>query len=490
MRKKILIIGAGIGGLSAAMRLSRMADVTVLEAHDAPGGKMRTLPSDAGPVDAGPTVMTLRPIFDDLFAAAGAQLEEQVTLTALDCLAQHIWPDGSQLMLYADPDKSAEAMRDFAGPKAAEDFRRFCIHTQTLFDAFSPTILETPSPKLWQLVKTVMQNPRLWAAALPSVSLAQSLALRFRDPRLRQLFGRYATYVGGSPFNAPAVLALIWQAEAAGVWRVAGGMHTLAHAMARVVTDNGGNIHYSCFARDIEIQNGQAYAVHTSTQRIVADAVLYAGDPRALSLGYLGEGLKQAVPHSGVTPRSLSAFVWAFAAKPEATVPLSQHNVFFGDSQSDEFSALRKGKRPIEATLYVCAQDHSQVAPDAVQRFEIILNGPPRAGRAPNTQEMAECHRETFTRLAKMGLRFTPDPGPQSLSTPEVFNNLFPGSEGSLYGRSPHGMRATFQRPQARSRIPGLYLAGGGVHPGAGIPMAALSGKHAAAAIMTDLGLT
>jgi 1-hydroxycarotenoid 3,4-desaturase len=143
---------------------------------------------------------------------------------------------------------------------------------------------------------------------------------------------------------------------------------------------------------------------------------------------------------------------------------------------------------PEAPALYVCAQDRGMGAPPAGhERFEIIMNARPVTEDGPewNEKETQECHQRMLALLSARGLRFSPEPGPETMTTPADFAQLFPASDGSLYGRSPHGMMASFRRPTAQSRLPGLYLAGGGVHPGPGIPMALTSGRHAAAAIVS-----
>ncbi|MDJ0995152.1 MAG: phytoene desaturase family protein [Dinoroseobacter sp.] len=492
---RVIVIGAGMGGLAASIRLAHAGcEVTVLESAEKPGGKMRTLPSEAGPIDAGPTVMTMRHVFEALFDDVGENLTSFVTLFEEHVLARHWWSDGSSLDLFADVSQSEAAVREIAGPQEAKAFGGFCAQARALFEAFDGPMMQASDPALGGLSRHVLANPALIPAMGPLSTLASSLNRRFKDPRLQQLFGRYATYVGGSPYSSPAVLALIWHAEAQGVWRVEGGMHQLACGLEALATKLGAHFHYRARVARIERQNGRASGVHLDDgTRIPADAIVFNGDPRALAHGLLGEAPRKSVAQAGTKPRSLSAKVWSFAAEPQGR-DLVHHNVFFADNPLDEFGPLAKGHQPKDATLYICAEDRgASRTPNGAERFEIIINAPPVPDSGPtlsDEEEFAQCQTTTFPRLAQMGLRFSKLPGRESLTLPRDFAALFPGSAGSLYGRSPHGLMAAFQRPRARTALAGLYLAGGGAHPGAGIPMATLSGKHAAAAILTDLAST
>ena len=487
---EVVVIGAGMGGLAAAIRLAAAgARVTLVEAQASPGGKMRALPSAAGPVDTGPTVLTLRGVFDDLFSLSGERLEDHLTLLPQPILARHWWPDGSHLDLTGDREADARAIAAFSSPAEARAYRRFDALAQGLYDAFDGPVMRAPQPLLLPILRAVAARPALWSSLLPGRSLAGLLRRQFGDSRLVQLFARYATYVGGRPEHAPAVLALIWRAEAAGVWAVEGGMHRLAEALAALAGRLGVRVRYGTRARRIVRQGGRVTGVQLdSGETLPCAACVHAGDPAALTGGLLGEGLETALPPSATRPRSLSAWVWSFAAVPQGPLAseLIHHNVFFPTDTAREFGPIGAGNMPETPTLYLCAEDRAGGPPPrGAERFEIIVNAP--AGRADQPEDFSRCHARTFQTLRRMGLSFSPEPDRGALTTPAMLERLFPGSGGAIYGRSPEGSFAAFARPPAQTRVPGHYLAGGGAHPGAGVPMAALSGQHAAQAVVADL---
>ena len=482
-KDRCIVIGAGMGGLAAALRLASAGEqVLLLEAQASPGGKMRVLPSAAGPVDAGPTVLTLRDVLDDLFAQAGTSVADHLTLQPLGVLARHFWADGARLDLFATPEANADAIGAAFGPRARAEFTRFDRETRALFAAFDAPVMRRDKPALAGAGMAMLRRPALLPWLMPGRSLDAMLRARLSDPHLRQLFGRYATYVGGNPLRAPALLALIWQAEAAGVWAVQGGMARLAQVLAKLLQGKGGEIRYNTPVAAILSQSGQVSGVRlTSGAEIPARSVLFNGDPRALR--HLLDCPKLAPAKRQTSPRSLSAQVWTLAAQVDppglGQDALAYHSVFFADDPAQEFGPLARGEIPQAPTIYVCAQDRATLPPKGPERFQFILNAP-----AVSQPEAPPCPIDPFARLARFGLHLTVQTA--QVTHPQDFAALFPHSMGALYGLSPDTTMASFHRPTARSPLTGLYLAGGGVHPGAGVPMAILSGKHAAQALMDD----
>ena len=483
-RDRVIVIGAGIGGLCSALLLVRRGfNVTILERHSAPGGKMRQVNG----VDAGPTVLTMPEVFEALFAEVDETLADHVTLVHQDILARHWWQDSGPLDLFPDQERSADAVGAFAGARAKDEFITFAQRAERLFKGFRDPMMHSADPKLGALTAHVLRNPSLIRDMAPTKTLKQLLQSSFTDPRLRQLFGRYATYVGGSPDKSPALLSLIWQAEAQGVWCVKGGMHALAVSLAELFKAKGGTLRTDAHVMSIDTDSHGITGVTLRTgEVIVADQVVFNGDPRALALGLLGDGPTPAAQITTKRARSHSANVWSFTATP-SHIPLVHHNVFFSDPSQNEFADIAAGRIPTQPTLYICAEDRGQgTRAPTDERFEIIMNTPPLTNRRPKPEDYETCHTRTFPPLQSFGLTFSPEPGPDALTMATTFDDLFPGSAGSLYGQTPHGMTAALERPTARTKIRGLYLAGGGTHPGAGVPMAALSGRHAAEAILTD----
>ncbi|WP_033920136.1 phytoene desaturase family protein [Sphingomonas sp. 37zxx] len=393
-RDQMVIIGAGIGGLVAAALLgARGYAVTVVEAQSRPGGKLRAIDVVGNAIDAGPTVFTLRDVFADIFTACGSAIDDPLTLRPATILARHAWSD-DRLDLFADPARSEAAIGDFAGASAARDYRSFRTEAARIFDALDPAFMRRPrADPLTLAARLAMRRVGDAFALRPYESLWRALGEHFADPRLQQLFGRYATYCGSSPFACPA------------------------------------------------------------------------------------------------ERRPLGAMVWLTTAQASG-FPLTRHNVFFSPDYPAEFNALAAQRPAADPSVYVCAQDRDDLgnAPAGPERFQINVNAPPIGDtqKLP-PQEIESCTQAMHRRLSQAGLSLGSAVGETRLLTPTDFEVLCPSTGGALYGRASRGWAVPFLRQGSRTRIPGLYCAGGSCHPGAaGLPMAPLSASLAVDCLAAD----
>jgi 1-hydroxycarotenoid 3,4-desaturase len=474
---------------------ARGADVTVCEKEAWVGGKARRVAVDGAEIDGGPTVFTYRAVFDEVFAACGARLEDHVRIRKAEVLARHAWDDRGSLDLYADPEASADAVGAFAGAGAARGYRAFTAEAQRIFNVLEDPFLRgdkasTPLPMMWRI--GLARLPEMLAMR-PFDGMWNALGEHFKDARLQQLFGRYATYCGSSPFAAPATLMLIAHVEAMGVWLIEGGIHALARAIAGLAEQQGARLRTHTPVAEILTANGRTSGVRLASGEVIpADIVICNGDPGALATGRLGAAATRAVPAIPRGKRSLSALVW-YAHTKAGGFDLTHHNVFFSRDYAREFREIASGASPSEPTVYVCAIDRGARAGDPApppgtrERLQIIVNAPADGDvHAYTPEEKDRCTHAMMATLRRCGLQLE-EPLPHRLMTPQDWEHLFPATGGALYGRASHGWAASFQRQGPKTRLPGLYCTGGATHPAAGVPMAALSGQLAARVIVKDL---
>ena len=500
----VIIVGGGIGGLSCALDLACSGvEVILIEKEDQVGGKIRQLncandPAVPALIDSGPTVFTMRWVFDGLFQKAGTTLESELTIKKLQVLARHAWSKDERLDLFSNVDQSAEAIKEFSSAAEADRFLEFSKQCRTLYQALEKPYMLSEKPSFAGMISDlgISGSKVLYDIGLFN-TLWKSLGDYFHDPRLRQLFGRYATYCGSSPYQAPATLMLIADVEAQGVWAVEGGMYSLVKAMKKLAQDKGVQIKTGQACEEILLDLGRVSGVRLADgTSIQSQVVIFNGDLAALQTGLLSQVGKKSLNSKMIPPsaakRSLSALTWSINAKTDG-FPLVRHNVFFNQDYRAEFDDIFQRKRlPQKPTVYVCAQDQGDAyeARPHSQRLLCLVNAPATGDQSEfNAQEIERCEQETFGLLQQCGLNIDLDSAICQRTTPSRFNQLFPATGGSLYGQANHGWMETFQRASAQSPIPGLYLAGGSVHPGPGVPMAALSGRMAAATLMDHLGL-
>lgn len=495
---KVIVIGAGIGGLAAAAELAAHgAAVTLVDRAAAVGGKMRRLDVAGRLVDGGPTVFTMKWVFDALFEAAGASFDDAVSARRLSVISRNAWGPGEVLDLFSDPAAAADAIGDFAGTKDRAGYLRFCADTAAMFRAAEGPFLESER-----------STPMLFASREGIATLAKLKALDtmwhalggyFHDPRLRQLFGRYATYVGASPFETTATMMLIAHVEHRGCWTVAGGIYAIAQALRDLAVRHGAEVKLGTAVEEILVRGGAVSGVRLSTgETLQANAVVCNSDISAFAAGLFGAGVANAVAPIRPRQRTLSGLTVAMLGRPEG-LPPARHTVFFSGDYRGEFRDLFDRRRlPTEPTVYLCAQDREDPAAGvdgtadaaddgADERFLAVINAPANADTSTTpTAEIEECRTRAFALMERCGLTLRTSPDRMVVTTPDGFASLFPASGGALYGKAMHGWAAAAGRPASRTKVAGLYIVGAGAHPGPGVPMVALSGRKATAAILSD----
>lgn len=508
---KVVVVGAGIGGLVSALVLAHHGcEVTLIESAQAPGGKIRQVSVDGVGVDSGPTVFTMRWVFEQMLAELGTSLSDILTLEPLSILARHAWDQSEQrLDLFADTAQTADAIGQFSSPQEARRFLVFCQEAKRLYETLERPYIRSERPTMTSMVNDLGWKGLLNLSRLgPFANLWQSLGRHFHDPRLQQLFGRYATYCGSSPWSAPATLMLVAQVELAGVWSVHGGMKEIANALARLGVQRGVKARYGQRCQKILTQSGRVTGVQLDTGEVIeAPYVVFNGDVNALA-----DSLNQNRNQSRSPPknqnlerqkRSLSAFTWSLHAKASG-FPLVRHNVFFNQDYRREFDDIfQRRQLPSQGTVYVCAQDRTDhgLAHDDQQdpknqlaireRLFCLVNAPADGDvHSFSSSEIQACESSSLALMRRCGLDIQFEAHQVVRTLPQDFAGLFPASGGALYGQATHGWMSAFARPSARSPVTGLYTAGGSVHPGPGVPMAAMSGRLAAATLMADLGST
>lgn len=485
-KENIAVIGAGVAGLTAAAILAPYAQVTVFERSEHIGGKVRQAPVGHQSIDCGPTVFTMLPIFERVFRLCGEKLEDHLSLTPLSVLARHTWPDKSCLDLFADLDQSEDAIAAFAGPREARAYRQFIKVAEQNWTTLYRPMIEQPRADFHRLLTST--PPQKLLRLNPYIDLWRELCRRFKDERLRQVFGRYTTYCGSSPFQAPAVMSMIAHIEQRGVWSIKGGMQSLSKALWKLAEKRGAFIQRSVEIERVDTAQGRLKGIVGQNYH-PCSAVIFNGDASALERGHLGTDATRATHRHEKHNRSLSAMTFSFIGRPQG-FSLTTHNVFFDTNYRSEFEAIFHDKCiPIRSTVYLFAPD-SQSDTSQPQRFFCLINAPANGDQKVYTDmEQRQCKEKILEHLKRCGLTMMIEENTITTTTPTDFAKRFPATGGALYGQPIHGWKASFQRPGVRTRTKGLYCAGGSVHPGSGVPMAALSGMMAAQSVIKDLAL-
>lgn len=468
-RADVVVVGAGVGGLAVSIRLAVTGRrVVVLERNDMTGGKLAAVRHGGATFDAGPSLVTLPHVFDELFRAAGTSLTEEVPMRRLDPQFTYRWPDGSTLVV-PDDDARRVAAFDALSPGAGAAWRRFDEHGRRIWDISARTFLAGPMAGPLDLLRR-MRSPREVLAIDPLRSLHRVAASTFRDPRLVQWAGRYATYSGSSPFAAPATLACIPHVEARfGCWYPEGGLDALRTALERVAVRVGVEVRTGVDVERIADDGAAVTGVEAGADRIDAPVVIADADAEHV----YGELLPDAASLRRVrrAPRSMSALV-VLALAHGSTPGIGHHTVWFAPDDRAEFAAIGSGRMAGDPTIYGCVSavtDPTQ-APPGTENWFLLENTPPGIRLDPDAER-----RRVLDVLAARGVDLRDRLVWSDVITPLQFASRTRAPAGAIYGTSSDGRRAAFRRPGNRGPRRGLFLVGGSSHPGGGLPLVVTS---------------
>ncbi len=486
----IIIIGAGIGGLSAAIRLASAGRrVLMLEQNAQVGGKMSQFCAEGFRWDTGPSVITMRHVFADLFAVAGRRIEDYLTLIPVEPLTRYFYQDGIVLDASQNwPTMAAQIER--IEPRDVEGYLRFLAYAARLHRITGPAFIYERPPSLRSFARVA---PWDVLKIDPWFTLNQVIHQHVRSPHLRQLLQRFATYVGADPFQAPATLGVIAHVElTGGVWYPQGGIYTIATALARLATELGVEIRTNCPVQQILVRNKRVTGVMLADGHTLdASAVIANVDVTTV--------YQQLLPPEIATPprrkrltateTSCSGYVMLLGVEGEHS-SLAHHNIFFASDYQREFTDIfQQGIPPHDPTIYVAITSKSDPdhAPPGCENWFVLVNAPALGPGFDWATQEAAYRQRVFATLASFGFDIQARLRSQTILTPVDLAQRTGAWRGALYGISSNQALNAFRRPHNRSpHVRGLYFAGGTTHPGGGVPMVTLSGKVVAEMVLAD----
>lgn len=491
---QVAVIGGGLAGLAAAARLAGAGvAVTVFEQNEEVGGKAGELTCDGFRFDTGPSLLTMPFVVDDLFADLNECRADCVDFHPLAVLCRYQFADGTVLRSCPDVDTFGAAVAA-ATTDSSRSVLRFMAHSEVLYRLAADFYLFRPLSGWVSYGRGVSREKGFWALRhLPHLGFARSMhrlhAQYFRDPRVVQLFDRYATYTGSDPFRCPATLALIPHVEhRLGACTVGGGIYRLVEAIRDLALRKGAQIITGARVESIAHEGRQVRGVMVDGQTRRFDAVVSAIDVNTTYKRLLADCTLRSGRIHGRRELSASAMVFYWGVRGEFT-DLETHNIFFSRDYRREFGELRQGHSPADPTVYLyrsCAYAPAD-APAGHENWFVMVNTPPDLGQ-PWEQETRAVRAAVLARLkCALGVDLAPRVVSERVLTPPVVATRTGSHRGSLYGPASHGLVAAFQRHPNRSHeLRGLYFCGGSAHPGGGMALVLISASLACSELLRD----
>jgi phytoene desaturase len=482
---RVVIVGAGLAGLSAALRLVGAGrEVTVIERETGPGGRAGLLEVDGYRFDTGPTVLTMPDLIADALDCVGERLEDWLELTPVDPLYRAFFPDGSTLDVKADSEAMAQEVREVCGPAEAQGYLEYVAFVKKLYRCEMQDFIDRNIDSPFDLV-----TPNL--ARLAAIGGFRKLAPKvngfLKDPRTQRVMSFQSMYAGLSPYDALAIYAVIaYMDSVAGVFFPKGGMHAVPLALAGAAEKHGVVFRYGESVTRVLVENGRAVGVETASgDRLDADVVVLNPD---LPVAY-----RELLPPSA-TPRRVKHLTYSpscllmLVGSSQEYSKISHHNLHFGHAWREVFTDLiDDGRLMADPSILVTSPTHSDptLAPDGKHSYYVLVPTPNLDADLDWSVIGPRYRDEVVTRLERMGyVGFGDAIEVENVTTPADWQRR--GMERGAPFASAHSFLQTgpFRPSNLAPHVEGVVFAGSGTTPGVGVPMVLLSGRLAAERIL------
>ena len=492
---KISVVGAGIGGMSAAARLAKQGhQVTVFENSDQSGGKCRTEWFGDYAFDTGPSLLTLPAVFRDLFLKTGKRIEHVLDISPVDPAFNYNFADGSKVTFpnLSNPKTYQEIEKSF-GISASQSWRQIIERSEKMWEASRDSFIESELTSIWPLLlrKNLINQINQISPFTSLRSLSEKLNL---DPHLKMIIDRYATYTGSDPRSAPAVLLTIAFVESTfGAWHIKGGIGQLSVALEQRCRDLGVDFEFKSLVTKIVVEQNKVKGLVLSDGKIIkSDLVVSNSDAEYTFNSLIGSEVSSARGERRKlksATKSLAGFSLLLGLDNSKSKPVDvdHHNVYFPENYDLEFDQIFTQKVPVtDPTIYLCApKDSSMVKGADKEAWFVLVNAPrhePESGWdwKDGGQEYAQ---KIISKMDDLGLNVTNRLDFMEYRTPADLENYAMAPGGSIYGTSSNSPVSAFLRARNRSKVKGLFCVGGSAHPGGGLPLVGISAEIVAKAI-------
>ena len=491
----IVIIGAGIGGMSAAARLAKAGhEVTIYENSDRSGGKCRTEWFGDYAFDTGPSLLTLPAVYRDLFLKTGKRIEHVLNIKPVDPAFNYHFSDGSSVLFpnLSNPNTYNEIEKSY-GLVASNQWKELIDRAERMWEVSREPFIESELNSIFSLLKrkNLLRDIKEIAPFTSLRKLSEKLKL---DPHLQMIVDRYATYTGSDPRSAPAVLLTIAFVESTfGAWHIEGGVGQLSTALEQRCSDLGVNFKFNTLVSQILVNNNQATGIKTSDgKEFKADLVVANSDAEYIYNKLLANNVNAARSERRklkFATKSLSGFSLLLGldnSKGKA-VPIDHHNVYFPNNYDAEFDDVFTKQIPVQdPTIYICApKDPHMTKGENKEAWFVLVNAPRHQvdGGWDWREGGAEYGQKIIKKLDALGLNVSSRLDFMKYRTPADLENYAMAPGGSIYGSSSNSAASAFLRAKNRSKIKGLFCVGGSSHPGGGLPLVGISAEIVANAI-------